>query len=172
MGESLSVLEDAGLAFDLVGVLPRHLELVPELVERHPRLRIVIDHLAKPPIGRDSREPWWTLIAEAAAFPTVYGKLSGLYSATDDVAAWTPDLIGPFVDRAVEVFGAERLMYGGDWPISIMAGGYERVWAGLTEVFARYGAAEREAILGSTAREFYRLDERRLAAAQERGGGR
>ena len=79
--EALAVLEESGLALDVVAVLPRHLELVPILSERHPRLRMVIDHLAKPPIGLESSEPWDSLIARAAENPLVYGKVSGLYSA-------------------------------------------------------------------------------------------
>ena len=85
------MLEERGVALDVVAVLPRHLELVPILSARHPRLRMVIDHLAKPPIGLDSVEPWSSLMAAAAENPLVYGKVSGLYSATDDVGAWSTE---------------------------------------------------------------------------------
>ncbi|WP_345800875.1 amidohydrolase family protein [Microbacterium sp. AZCO] len=160
--ESLGLLEERGLAFDLVAVLPRHLELVPILSARHPDLRIVLDHLGKPPIGLESSEPWSRLIAEAAENPLVHGKVSGLYSATADLAAWTTDGIRPSFDHALDVFGAPRLMYGGDWPISVLAGGYARVWAGLAPLFDELTADERERILGRTAAEFYRLDPARL----------
>jgi L-fuconolactonase len=160
----LGVIEEAGLTFDLVAVLPEHLALVPTLVERHPRLRIVIDHLAKPPIGLAEREPWWSLIAAAAESPTVFGKVSGLYSATADAGSWTPDAIRPYLDRAFECFGPDRLMYGGDWPISILGGGYDRVWDGLQDLLLGFSAAHRERILGKTAEEFYRIDPVRLAA--------
>ena len=160
--EALGVLEERGLAFDLVAVLPRHLELVPILSERHPDLRIVIDHLAKPPIGLDSSEPWSRLLAEAARNPLVYGKVSGLYSATSDIAAWTTDAIRPVFEHALAVFGARRLMYGGDWPISVLAGGYTRVWGGLTPLFDDLADAVREWLLGRTAAEFYRIDPERL----------
>lgn len=160
--EGLSVLEDAGLTFDVVAVLPRHLELVPILSERHPDLRMVIDHLAKPPIGLPSRDPWWQLIADAAANPLVHAKVSGLYAATDEPASWTVDSVRPFFDRAVEVFGTERLMYGGDWPISILSGGYTRVWEGLSTIFGSLSDAEREDVLGRTAATFYRIDPARL----------
>jgi L-fuconolactonase len=160
--EGLSVLEESGLALDVVAVLPRHLELVPILSERHPRLRMVIDHLAKPPIGLDSRDPWWQLIADAAQNPLVFGKVSGLYSATADTGAWTTDSVRPFFDRAVELFGPERLMFGGDWPISVLAGGYTRVWQGLQPLFDSLGDDGRERVLGRTAAEFYRLDPARL----------
>lgn len=161
----LTLLEDADVAFDVVSVLPRHLELVPILSERHPRLRMVIDHLSKPPIGLESSQPWWDLIAAAAQNPLVYAKASGLYSATDDPASWSVDTVRPYFDRALEVFGANRLMYGGDWPVSMIAGGYDRVWDGLQEVFASLDETERERVLGGTAIDFYRLDPQRIAAA-------
>jgi L-fuconolactonase len=162
VGEGLALLADAGLCFDVVAVLPRHLELVPIIAERHPRLRLVIDHLAKPPIGLAHREPWWDLIAAAAQHPNVYAKVSGLYSATGDSGAWTTDSVRPFVERALEVFGADRLMYGGDWPISVLSGGYTRVWNGLLPIFDALAPADREQVLGRTAAEFYGLSSARL----------
>ena len=161
--QSLGMLEAAGLTFDIVAVLPRHLELVPIIAARHPDLRIAIDHLAKPPIGLGDREPWWSLIQKAAACPLVYAKVSGLYSATDDLANWTPDLISPFVDRALDTFGPRRLMYGGDWPISLLAGGYATVWASVSALFDRLSAPDREQVLGRAAADFYRIPLARLA---------
>ncbi|MCT9819611.1 amidohydrolase family protein [Microbacterium sp. W1N] len=161
---SLGLLAAADLSFDIVAVRPRHLELVSVVAERHPGLRIVIDHLGHPPVGTDDREPWKSLIARAAEHPQVHAKVSGLYAATGDMAAWTPDAIRPFTDHALDVFGADRLMYGGDWPISVPGGGYARVWAGLNEIFAEWDASAREAVLGRTAARFYRLDAARLGA--------
>jgi L-fuconolactonase len=156
----LGILEKAGVTFDLVAVLPRHLELVPLLSERHPNLRIVIDHLAKPPIGLESREPWWGLIADAASNPLVYAKVSGLYSATADPGAWTSDAVRPYFLHACEKFGPDRLMYGGDWPISLLAGGYERVWDGLSKLFEELDPKDRDRLLGGTATDFYGLQTR------------
>lgn len=164
--EGLGVLESAGATFDLVSVLPRHLELVPLLVERHPKLKIVIDHLSKPPIGLPEREPWWQLIARAAEAPLVHAKISGLYSATADSGSWTPQAVRPFFEHAIEVFGADRLMYGGDWPISELSGGYDRVWGGLCELFDELDAADRQAVLGGTAERFYAIGAEQLAAAR------
>ena len=163
--ESLGLLAAAGLAFDVVAVLPRHLQLVPILSQRHPDLRMVIDHLAKPPIGSDDAEPWRTLIADAAQNPLVHAKVSGLYSAVGDAGDWSTDAIRPHVHRALEVFGPDRLMYGGDWPISVLAGGYTRVWSGLVPLFDELADADRERVLGRTAAEFYALSPRRLGLA-------
>ena len=167
VAEGLALLEQAGLTFDVVAVLPRHLELVPLLSERHPGLRMVIDHLAKPPIGLASRKPWWDLIAAAAENPRVYAKVSGLYSATGDLAAWTKEEVRPYFERAVELFGPERLMYGGDWPISVLAGGYTRVWQGLAPLFDSLGPGDREQVLGRTAASFYSIDASRLALGRQ-----
>lgn len=160
---ALAVLEERDVPLDVVGVLPRHLEIVPILSERHPRLRMVIDHLSKPPVGVPDGGAWRRGIAAAAQNPLVYAKISGLYSATADIGAWTTDGIRPYVDHAVEVFGPARLMYGGDWPISILAGGYTRVWNGLRPLFDALDAPDRERVLGATAIEFYGLDTARFA---------
>ncbi|MEO7122731.1 MAG: amidohydrolase family protein [Lacisediminihabitans sp.] len=163
--ESLGLLEKAGLTFDLVSVLPEHLALVPRLVERHPNLKIVIDHLSKPPIGLDNREPWWSLIQDAASSPTVCAKVSGLYSATGDSGSWTPQSVRPFLDRAMETFGASRLMYGGDWPISILSGGYDRVWDGLQQLVSELPAAAQRQMWAESAIEFYGIAPARIALA-------
>lgn len=162
--EGLALLERAGVTFDLVSVLPRHLEHVAALSERHPDLRIVIDHLSKPPIGESSREPWWSLIEAAAENPLVHAKISGLYpgAAPED---WTVESIQPFVDRALDVFGPERLMYGGDWPISVASGGYDRVLEGLRAALAGLDEHEAEQVWAGTARRFYRISSDRLDAA-------
>jgi L-fuconolactonase len=162
----LGVLEDAGVPFDLVAVLPEHLDLIPLISERHPELRIVIDHLAKPPIGLPDSSVWDRQLAVAARNPRVFAKVSGLYAATGDGGSWTVDLVRPFVTRALELFGADRLMYGGDWPISVLSGGYTRVWQGLSQIFDELDPAARTALLGGTARRFYGLSEQRIAAAE------
>lgn len=161
--EGLAVLEQGDVAFDFVSTLPRHLGHVPTISERHPGLRIVLDHLAKPPIGADDVEPWWSLIAAAAENPMVSAKISGLYP---DSGQWSVDGIRPFVDRALEVFGPERLMYGGDWPILVASGGYDRVFAGLQAALSGLGVEEANHIWSDTARRVYRIEPSRLEAAR------
>lgn len=163
VGESLAMLAAAGLSFDVVAVLPRHLEHVPVLAERHPGLRLVVDHLAAPPIGRAEVEPWSSLLTRAAEHPDVYAKVSGLYPAADPMS-WSTEAVRPFVEHALEVFGPRRLMYGGDWPVSVLAGDYERVWAGLAPIFAELSVTDRDQLLGGTAVRCYGIDPDRLAA--------
>ena len=161
--ESLGLLAANDVPFDVVSVLPRHLEHVPTISERHPGLRMVIDHLSKPPVKADSDQPWRSLIARAAENPLVHAKVSGLYPATGDMAAWTADDIRPYLEYALELFGPNRLMFGGDWPISVLAGGYVRVWEELSVLFDELAPADRTAILGGTAAAFYRIPPNRLS---------
>jgi L-fuconolactonase len=156
--ESLGILAAAELTFDLVGVLPRHLEHVVTLAERVPGLRIVIDHLNKPLIREKGWEPWATLLARAAECPTVYAKVSGLNTAADP-EHWTAADLRPYVQHAIEVFGPRRLMFGSDWPVANLAGDYAKVWRETNAVLAdlRLPEPDRAAILGETAGDFYRI---------------
>jgi L-fuconolactonase len=161
VGEGLALLEARGIPFDVVAVLPRHLEHVPVLSQRYPRLRMVLDHLAHPPLGNGARggsgargastgEPWRTLITEAAANPLVYAKISGLYPARSED-------IRPVAEFALELFGPDRLMFGSDWPVAELAGGYQRVAGTLLEIIGTLPPARSTAILAGTARAFYQL---------------
>lgn len=156
VGEGLALLERRDVPFDVISVLPRHLRHVPVLSERYPRLRMVLDHLSHPPLGREDWEPWRSLLRAAAANPLVHAKVSGLYPPRD---GWGAADIRPYVEFAVELFGPGRLMFGSDWPVAELSGGYERVWAAISPILAGLPAADRDAILGGTARAFYRLDE-------------
>jgi L-fuconolactonase len=155
VGEGLSLLESAGVPFDVISVLPRHLSHIPVLSARYPGLRMVIDHLSHPPIGRRDWEPWRTLITNAARNPLVFAKLSGLYP---EGAEWDSEDIRPFAEFAVELFGADRLMFGSDWPVSELAGGYAKVWREVSKVLDQLSATERRAVLGNTARRVYAPD--------------
>ncbi|MBK1783835.1 amidohydrolase family protein [Prauserella cavernicola] len=167
VGAGLALLAEEGLTFDYVTASPEALVHVPELAARHPRLRLVIDHLGKPPIGsgREERLRWRELIAAAAGHPQVYAKVSGLYSARGALDSWTTEQVRPFVEDALELFGPDRLMYGGDWPISLLAGGYARTWEACLELLAPLGPDDRAAVLGGTATDFYRIDATLLDAA-------
>jgi L-fuconolactonase len=155
--EGLKIVASFDLTFDVVAVFPNHLRHVPTLAERVPGLRLVIDHLAKPPIARGEMEPWASELARAAAYPQVYAKVSGLNTAAD-WATWSARDLRPYVDFALERFGADRLMFGSDWPVLTLAGNYARVWSETQAVLAAYTPAEREAILGGTAARFYRIE--------------
>lgn len=157
VAEGLGLLEQARVPFDLVAVLPRHLEHVGYLSERFPDLDIVLDHLAKPPVKTADQEPWSTLIRRAATNPRVHAKVSGLYPAVGDWSEHRPDDLRPWVDIALDAFGPERLMLGSDWPVSVLAGGFDTVWSRLVEVVTGYGSDVAAQLLGRTAVAFYGL---------------
>lgn len=148
-------LASQGLAFDYVGITDRHLRHVPLIARQIPDLRIVIDHLGKPPITSGDLDHWSTLLAAAAEMPNVFAKISGLDAGVGD--AWNAATIAPAVERALEAFGPPRLMFGSDWPVANLRGGYARVWLETNRALAGLSTAERECILGGTARRFYRL---------------
>jgi L-fuconolactonase len=156
--EGLGLLAAAGLPFDVVAVLPRHLEHVPVLAERVPGLRMVIDHLAKPPIKEKGWEPWASLLARAAECPGVYAKVSGLNTAAD-AETWTGEDLRPYVEHAIEVFGPERLMFGSDWPVALLAGGYAKVWRETGTALSGLSPSGRAAVLGGTATRCYGIQE-------------
>ncbi len=163
--ESLALLAEADLVFDVVAVLPEHLECALAVAERLPGLRLVLDHLGHPglPDGGDPR--WAGLLARLAEHPQVAAKVSGLYPSGDPPAAERTERIRPAFQHALACFGPERLLYGGDWPVSVLHGGYGVTWASLAPLFDALPDADRDAILGGTATRWYRLDEARLAAA-------
>ncbi|MCF6473452.1 hypothetical protein FAF44_34460 [Nonomuraea sp. MG754425] len=152
--EGLRLLAAADLPFDVVAVLPRHLEHVPVLAERVPGLRMVIDHLAKPPIKEKGWEPWASLLARAAECPGVHAKVSGLNTAAD-AATWTGADLRPYVEHAVELFGPERLMFGSDWPVATLAGDYAKVWRETRAALSGLDEAGRAMVLGGTAARCY-----------------
>ncbi|GGD72085.1 amidohydrolase family protein [Paenibacillus nasutitermitis] len=153
--EGLKVLAGFGLTFDVVAVFPDHLKHVPTLAEKVPDLRMVIDHLAKPRIKERQMEPWAGQLKAAAAYPQVYAKVSGLNTAAPD--NWSAADIKPYIDYAINHFGADRLMFGSDWPVANLAGDYGRVWLETNKALQGRSQGEIEAILGGTAVSFYNL---------------
>ena len=153
--KGLQALAARGLTFDYVGILPRHLEHVPLVAQQVPDLRIVIDHLGKPPIPTGEFEPWSSLLARAARMPNVFAKISDLDAGGPH--EWSAADIAPYVDRALELFGTERLMFGSDWPVANLRGGYSKVWRETNLALTPLSRHERDRILGGTATGFYGL---------------
>jgi L-fuconolactonase len=138
----------------VIAVLPRHLAHVPVLSERYPALRMVLDHLAHPPLDGTDTGEWRTLIAAAASNPLVCAKVSGLYPPRPH---WTADDLAEVAEFATGLFGPERLMFGSDWPVAELSGGYAKVRTELARLFAQLSPASRDAVLGGTAARFYAL---------------
>jgi len=143
---------DLGLCFDAL-VQPRHLTNLRRLLDRYPGLRLVVDHAAKPRIAAQEWEPWAVDMGAIARETDAWCKLSGL--ATEAGTAWTVADLEPYADHLLDCFGSERLIWGSDWPVVELAGGYDR-WRAATEVLLQpLDEAERERVLGENAARFY-----------------
>jgi L-fuconolactonase len=151
----LSIVESRGLSFDLL-FFPRHLRHVPALAQRLPNLPMVIDHLAKPPIRTGSLAGWDRDLRAASQYPNICCKLSGMITEAD-WSSWKPADLRRYVAHAVDCFGFDRLMFGTDWPVCLLAGSYQQVLEALREALGDISPGEREAVLGRTAARFYRL---------------
>jgi L-fuconolactonase len=125
-------------------------------VDRHPEQRFVLDHIAKPAIGRELRHPWQTLMLALAERPNVWCKVSGMVTEAD-FSTWTEEQLKPYLDAVLEAFGARRLMFGSDWPVCLAACSYQR-WHRIVQGFVgRLSKNEQDAIMGGNATKAYRL---------------
>jgi L-fuconolactonase len=151
----VAALLDTGLVYDIL-IHERHLPQAAKFVERHPEQVFVLDHLAKPRIKDRVVEPWRENLMRLAEHENVFCKLSGLVTEAD-WGSWTLDDLRPYMDAALEAFGAERLMAGSDWPVCLLASGYGQWWDTLREWAVRLDEDERKQIFGLIAKRVYRL---------------
>ena len=151
----LKELARRGIPYDLL-LRPPHLKLVPRVADRVPDLRMVIDHIAKPPIATHAMEGWAEDMESASQLPQVFCKLSGMITEAN-WTSWKADHIRPYVAHTMRLFGPKRLMFGSDWPVCTLAGTWKEVLAGFTQAAGPLPMEAREQILGGTAAQFYRL---------------
>jgi L-fuconolactonase len=152
---ALKAMADEGLTFDAL-VKPRHLPILSEFAASHPALDIVIDHAAKPDIAAGELADWARDIRRLAAETRLVCKLSGL--VTEAGPSWSAETLRPYVDVLVEAFGADRLMWGSDWPVLNLNGSYAAWMSAAETLLGDLSDTEREAIFGGTASVFYGLD--------------
>jgi L-fuconolactonase len=147
-------LVDMGLTFDAL-VTPQHLDALLMLLRRYPDLKVVIDHGAKPSIATGALDSWAKQISRLATETQAYCKLSGLMTEAGNQPML--DCLLPYMETLVEQFGAERVMWGSDWPVLNMAAGYGD-WIGISEAFiGRLSPDEQAAIWAGSAERFYGL---------------
>lgn len=155
--ESLHILADHNIPYDVVGILPEHIETALQVAAKVPELRMVFDHLNQPPIAtKEKFGRWGELMKEAAQHKNFYAKISGLGLTAQKGDQWTADDIKPYVAFALEQFGTDRCFMGGDWPVSLLAGSYNHTWKNYKEVIHELvdkSAAEK--IFYSNAANFY-----------------
>jgi L-fuconolactonase len=147
-------LIDKDLTFDAL-VLPKHLDALYTLLKKHPKLKVVIDHGAKPPIDKGYSQEWFEKISLIASETTAYCKLSGLVTE----AGINPhfDQLAPYMEHLLICFGYERLMWGSDWPVVNLSSSYQ-TWLKQTQDFlSPLSKNEQQLILAGNAQNFYQL---------------
>jgi L-fuconolactonase len=154
--DSLKIIAERELPFEFL-TYTRHLPYVLEVLEVIPNLRAVVDHISKPEIKNRKLDPWRSLMAEAAKHPGLHCKLSGIITEADH-KTWTAEDLRPYIEHIVECFGHERVMFGSDWPVCLLAGSYDQVIAALQAVLQPQLGEDREGgIFGDNAASFYKL---------------
>jgi L-fuconolactonase len=145
-----------GLAYDLL-IYARQLESAVRMVERFPEQRFVIDHLAKPEIRLGKLEGWREWMKEMGKFPQVMCKVSGMVTEAR-VGDWKAEDLRPYMEVVLEVFGVDRLMFGSDWPVCLLAADYGRVLGVVEGALEGFSAEDRAKIFGGNALRFYGLE--------------
>jgi L-fuconolactonase len=144
-----------GLAYDLL-ITPRQLPSSIELTRRFPEQRFVVDHIAKPPIKSGRLDPWREQIRELAKAPNVFCKVSGMITEADH-RNWKAADFRPYLDVVFDAFGEDRLMFGSDWPVCLLAGTYPEVVQLVRDYVAQFSPATQEKFFGGNAARFYQL---------------
>jgi L-fuconolactonase len=144
-----------GFSFDLC-VFHRQLANATELVRRCPEVRFVLDHIGKPAIKEGRLEPWRAELKALAALPNIWCKVSGLVTEAD-WAKWTAADLRPYLEHVRACFGPERLMFGGDWPVSTQATDYPRWVATVDELWCGCPPAELRRLYVANAEQFYQI---------------
>ena len=151
----ISLLREYGFAYDIL-IYPKQLPAAIELAARFPEQRFVVDHLAKPLIQEGCREPWASYMRTISQNANVFCKVSGLVTEADWLH-WKPEDIDPYLDVVFEAFGPERLMFGSDWPVCLLAASYRRVKQLIETYVEAHVAQHKEDIFGVNAIRFYGL---------------
>jgi L-fuconolactonase len=150
------LLPEYGLTFDLC-LMHAQLANTIELVRSCPGVSFVLDHLAKPDIKAGLLDPWREEIRQLAAFPNVLCKISGMVTEAD-TERWTTADLRPYYETVYEAFGEDRVMFGGDWPVVLMASSWRRWLDTLDELTAGLSDTAKRKLWRENARRFYRVD--------------
>ncbi|WP_298484485.1 amidohydrolase family protein [uncultured Maribacter sp.] len=151
----ISYLERYNYVYDIL-VFPHQLGAVLEFVKSFPNQKFVIDHIAKPYIKDGFYDGWAVLMKEIAKHQNVYCKVSGMITEAD-YKTWTPEQVEPYMQLVLDSFGVDRIMYGSDWPVCLVAGSYEKVVSLTKNFISTLSVTEQNAIMGGNATAFYNL---------------
>lgn len=155
VSRGLSAVAAAGLVYDLL-IEPPQFAATVEAVTRSPQLHFVLDHAGGPPIGDGEREPWQAMIDKLARRSNVSVKLSGLVTQAG-TKSWTARDFRPCVNALFDTFGPDRVMFGSDWPVCLLAASYDEVVDLAEQLTDALSSAERAAVFGGTAARVYGL---------------
>jgi len=151
----IAALGRYGFTYDIL-IYPHQLTAVLSLVEHLPAQPLVIDHLAKPLIGAKQMEPWASLMKALARAPHLYCKLSG-WATEASWHQWQKEDVYPYFDVIFEAFGAERILFGSDWPVCLLAASYTQIKQTVEAYLMHYFPEALSAVMGENAIRFYRL---------------
>ncbi|MFS4466680.1 amidohydrolase family protein [Maribacter sp. 2210JD10-5] len=153
--KGVSYLEKYDYTYDIL-IFPHQLGATLEFVKQFPHQKFVIDHMAKPYIKDGFFDGWATLLKEIAKQKNVCCKLSGMITEAD-YNNWTPEQIHPYMDLVLDSFGTDRIMFGSDWPVCLVAGNYAEVKTLVTDFISKLSKDEQNKIMGQNAIDFYSL---------------
>jgi len=158
--KSLEILANHDLPFEVVGIKIEHIKAAIQVAKQIPHLKMVFDHLNHPPVATQEQfGAWGDSIAEAADMPNFYAKISGLGTCHANFNDWSATTIEPYVAYVLDHFGENKLMIGGDWPVSLLAGDYVTTHHKYQAVIDKLVAPENQQKIYSTnATAFYKLD--------------
>lgn len=154
LAPGIAAMQRHQLSFDAL-VLPRHLPALLSFAREYPELPIVIDHAAKPRIAGGELVPWQEHMSQLARLPHVYCKLSGL--VTEAAPDWQEGDLKPYVDHLLDAFGAQRVIWGSDWPVLNLAADYGCWMTTCESLLAHLDEPSKRQIFGLNAQKFYRL---------------
>ena len=155
----IGTLRPFGLAYDFL-IFPKQLPAAIAVARQFPEQRFVLDHIAKPLVRAGLLKPWTEDLKELARMPNVFCKISGLVTEAN-LTSWRKEDFRPYLDTVLQAFGTERVMFGSDWPVCLLAGSYEQVYQLAADYFSQFPVETQDRFFGGTAAEFYRLRDKR-----------
>jgi L-fuconolactonase len=148
-------LADYNFTYDLL-IYHHQLEEALQFAAQTTRVKIVVDHIAKPSIRTGEKTHWELNLAALSSFKNIHCKLSGMVTEAS-WKKWSYDDLEPFIDEVFEAFGADRIMYGSDWPVCLVAGSYDDQFSVVGRYISRLSESEKRNVLGENAKRFYNL---------------
>ncbi len=153
--KNVQLLSKYDYSYDLL-VFHKQMEALVHFTDKLPDNKLILDHIGKPDIKNKEIKQWKEQVRILASNPNIYCKLSGMLTEAD-YQHWTYDDIMPYMEISAEYFGTDRLCFGSDWPVCLLAGSYKQVYDVVDRFAAQLNSTEREKIFGTNAAAFYNI---------------